>query len=682
MHLKSLAIKNFRGLENIQVDLEQGINVIVGPNAIGKTTLLEAIRLNKAMLAPRTAAEPTQCLTSLGAIVPYDPSQLLFDALARDTNQTIEIKCKYQLTEEELDRMRKHIPEIAVALVQASIGQNFANPAQIATYLSSAQGLSAFNKTQNDLEQLINDLHKTDRICRLELLVDGVSGRFTNSYPIETTLLAFLDRTLSPSQTCFSYFPADRALPIGEQPVQIGGGDTNSQVESYSSQPQLKYARLKNTIFNAIITSEEEKALLKEDFAHIFARVLKGRKLIGVGVNKYGLLSVGIQDTDSGRTFNLDGMSSGEKGLILTFLIMSRTLADGAIILLDEPELHLNPAVCKDILGFLLDRYVRPKNLQAIICSHSAEILAGAFDKEGCTLFHLISEKNLTRVRYKDREVIAEALRALGTSETEGLLYKGTIFVEGKDDVEILEAGYSDLLRRYIVRDRYGRQEIEKQIRLLQEAERKGDNHSPSCFIFDRDEHPSELKSSAMVKILQWDRHCLENYLIDIDVLTDLLTNKEVVQRPLPNQGEVSNLLRSLAMAQLDEFVAKEIYDSYRWENAGLRADEIRGKNLTEIATILNRRLHKAKLQFDSLEDDWPSAFVQKCEARKKELQPVWESKWQLDCDGKRLFSSLQTAVSPRMPLLKFKRLVTAEMRNQARENWSSVEALLKKLLA
>ena len=41
MHLKSVAIKNFRGLENIQIDFEKGINVIVGPNAIGKTTLLK-----------------------------------------------------------------------------------------------------------------------------------------------------------------------------------------------------------------------------------------------------------------------------------------------------------------------------------------------------------------------------------------------------------------------------------------------------------------------------------------------------------------------------------------------------------------------------------------------------------------------------------------------------------------
>jgi recombinational DNA repair ATPase RecF len=57
MHLKSLHIKNFRALEEIDIDFERPVSVIVGPNAIGKTTLLEAVRLVKALAAPRTQNE-------------------------------------------------------------------------------------------------------------------------------------------------------------------------------------------------------------------------------------------------------------------------------------------------------------------------------------------------------------------------------------------------------------------------------------------------------------------------------------------------------------------------------------------------------------------------------------------------------------------------------------------------
>jgi hypothetical protein len=53
-------------------------------------------------------------------------------------------------------------------------------------------------------------------------------------------------------------------------------------------------------------------------------------------------------------------MSSGEKGLILTFLLISHSVAQDGIIMIDEPELHLNPAVCKILLQFLIDEKPYP----------------------------------------------------------------------------------------------------------------------------------------------------------------------------------------------------------------------------------------------------------------------------------------------------------------------------------
>ncbi|MBE9560033.1 MAG: AAA family ATPase, partial [Proteobacteria bacterium] len=43
MHLKQLQIKNFRNLENIELTPVKGVNLILGDNASGKTSLLEAI---------------------------------------------------------------------------------------------------------------------------------------------------------------------------------------------------------------------------------------------------------------------------------------------------------------------------------------------------------------------------------------------------------------------------------------------------------------------------------------------------------------------------------------------------------------------------------------------------------------------------------------------------------------
>ena len=45
MKIKSVDITNFRGLSKIETELEKPVSVIVGPNAIGKTSVLEALFL-------------------------------------------------------------------------------------------------------------------------------------------------------------------------------------------------------------------------------------------------------------------------------------------------------------------------------------------------------------------------------------------------------------------------------------------------------------------------------------------------------------------------------------------------------------------------------------------------------------------------------------------------------------
>jgi len=289
----------------------------------------------------------------------------------------------------------------------------------------------------------------------------------------------------------------------------------------------------------------------------------------------------------------------------------------------------------------------------------------------------------LTKVRRRDQDLVTEALRRLGTSESEGLLYQATIFVEGEEDVDLLELGFSELLRRHKLKDLGGRKEVEKQIALLQDAEKDGEKLTPKYFIFDRDELPTGLKSSDGVKVLQWNRRCLENYLIDIDILTDVLMNPEVVQAPFANQGEVVKQLKDLAMSQIDDFVANKIYQSYGLESPGLRSTEVQGKNLEEIADILFNRIAKIQAQILNLDrPSWRTQFVNDCAAARKELEPIWETKWREDCDGKRLFRDLHKTRQFRISLRNLKRRVMSGMRNTPpSENWRSVESHLKGLI-
>ena len=45
------------------------------------------------------------------------------------------------------------------------------------------------------------------------------------------------------------------------------------------------------------------------------------------------------------------------------------SMARGGIALIDEPELHLNPAVCRNIIPFLCEKIAKEPGVQLFICT-------------------------------------------------------------------------------------------------------------------------------------------------------------------------------------------------------------------------------------------------------------------------------------------------------------------------
>lgn len=62
----------------------------------------------------------------------------------------------------------------------------------------------------------------------------------------------------------------------------------------------------------------------------------------------------------------------------------------------------------------------------------------------------------------------------------------------------------------------------------------------------------------------KWDRRCLENYLIEFDVLTDLIKNEEITRErtAISSVTDTQRLLCELALAQLDGVVARRVYQT------------------------------------------------------------------------------------------------------------------------
>ena len=213
------------------------------------------------------------------------------------------------------------------------------------------------------------------------------------------------------------------------------------------------------------------------------------------------------------------------------------------------------------------------------MCTHSPEILSSAFRELECTLLHLKSPNDLTPIGKRSIEEYSVALHKLGASVGESLFYEGTIFVEGESDVTFIETSFPEIARKYKIKDRGGRREIEKAVQELQALEKRGERVEPIFLIFDHDDAPSELRSSKSVRVSQWRRRCVENYMIDVDVIAELLRDPYVTTKPIESAGEVHKLCRQIAFNQVQGIAAREVYNSLGYQNASIMKDDVTGES-------------------------------------------------------------------------------------------------------
>lgn len=680
MRIDHLVIRNFRAIEDVQFDLAPRANVIVGPNAVGKTTILQALRLLKALLAPRSQQEAQQTLISLSAASPHFPNRIAGGVLARDSSRPVEVRASCVFTPEEIKELRAHRREISENLAVAQLGLAFQNPANLIQFFASPQGRQVVDAGLAAFDEFLK--RHDNGHCILGITMDGERGSITPVDPMAGVAVGFLDGQLPPRASVFSYFPADRSLPVGEVAVQVGGADIAQQIESHNSQPQLKFTRLKNMLFNTIAIGEEERDSFREEFQRIFNGILRGKEIGELKLNEIGLMSVYVKDKESGRVTEIDSLSSGEKNLILTFLLIAKTVWKGGIVLFDEPELHLNPAICKELLPFLIAAYGNRNDLQFIICTHSPEILTSAFGTDDCALFHLKTPSNISRVGRSSLEEYSNALQKLGTSVSETLLHEGTVLVEGDDDVKLLQDGFGELLRKYNIKDRGGRREVEKTAKKLQELEDRGQKVSPIFIILDRDDEITDLKNSEAVRVLQWKRRSIDNYLLDIDVLTELLKDESVVKRPISDSGDVERLLRELALGQVPGNAAREVYKTYGFLSPSLRSDDVEGKSESELGIALFERMQMSRDSMPQPERNrWIEDFEERLRARIKDLNLEWEPKWKDVCDGKRLFKDLLKTGLLKTSLSSLRDRIIQRMKETQSDSWRLMESQLRDLL-
>lgn len=92
---------------------------------------------------------------------------------------------------------------------------------------------------------------------------------------------------------------------------------------------------------------------------------------------------------ENGREHDIDELSSGEKEVLLGYLRLRNNAPRNSIILLDEPELHLNPRLTRGLPRFYQKHLGEALNNQLWLITHSDALLREAVEEPAYVVYHM-----------------------------------------------------------------------------------------------------------------------------------------------------------------------------------------------------------------------------------------------------------------------------------------------------
>ena len=265
------------------------------------------------------------------------------------------------------------------------------------------------------------------------------------------------------------------------------------------------------------------------------------RELFGVELDEpnyilqRGEIEMGYRDRSG---ISLDLSSSG-RGLQQTLLLLAYIAAHpGSIILLDEPDAHLEILRQRQIYQQLTE-WATMHNSQIIAASHSEVILNEAADRDVVIAFlgrpHRIDDRG---------SQLLKSLKSIGFEQYYQAEQEGwVLYLEGSTDLAILQAfaeklGHpaQDILKRPFVHYVENQpQEARKHFYGLREAK----TDLVGFCLFDRIE--SELQTNPEFREYQWKRREIENYIVcQKEILIDW------AQAEAERWGEASQLVSTM----------------------------------------------------------------------------------------------------------------------------------------
>ncbi|MED5611608.1 MULTISPECIES: AAA family ATPase [Pseudomonas] len=573
MHIREFSVKNFRAISSVKLSNLGEVVIIAGPNGCGKSCILDAIRLLKSVYGGYSQNEWQNWFGEFQINFHGRQSELL--SLFQDKSSPLEISGKFVLTEDEKSYLLENVKELLTDQIWREVSPETANlrsAREIALAANLRTHSSVVDSRVNEaLPVLLHEIRKGILSGSLRIQTDG------KAVTTPSRLLELIFSTYDPQNIgIIDYHGANRNY----NREQVGGINLNIE----SSEEQLrqhalynytnKYHNLKTEMASSFIrqlisqesgNQKDKTDSLTETLKELFTTFFPGKEFLGPQPTASGVILFPVR-TPSGSSHDINDLSSGEKEVLYGYLRLRNSAPRNSVLLLDEPELHLNPRLIRGLAGFYHKHLSKALNNQLWMITHSDTLIRETVGKESFRVFHMqpagsppLPNQVIEVSAQKDIEQIVIDLVGDLAAYRPGA--KIVIFEGGGDtdfDVRMVSSLFPEFSAIVNPISAGNKQRVAELYSLLDKAKDAGSLPVRFYSINDSDgELPAPSKNTGPT--FTWNVYHIENYLLEPKFIHKVLSDVNLATKSVSSPDCIESELLSCAKETISSLVLHQI---------------------------------------------------------------------------------------------------------------------------
>jgi hypothetical protein len=359
--------------------------------------------------------------------------------------------------------------------------------------------------------------------------------------------------------------------------------------------------------------------------------------------------------------------------VLFGYLRLRNSASRYSIILLDEPELHLNPALVRGLPQFYHKHLGINLDNQIWLVTHSDAFLRESVGNPGIAVYHMQYSRSNTETGNQIRQIRADEEVETAILELVGDLaaYRPgakVVFFEGEDsefDLKTVARLFPDAEKSMNFVSGGNRTRVERLHRTLEESVRAGRIPVKIYSIVDKDSGAEE-GGTVFKRHFTWDVYHIENYLLEPTFILESLKQVGIYPTGLNDEQAVETELLLIAREQINELVAHLLRD----EAGKVMIDEIKLNPNVE-ASDLGEEMHRVVIRsVDQLQRRVGAALDvnalrEKAAAHRALLEKsLGSAEWKRHFRGRNVLRSFVGKHVPGLRYEHFRNLVVSTMAN------------------